>query len=94
MILTNDLSTLQKTKEQLEQEKSLLETNLEGTTKNAYDDRIVYGKIYMAIDNLYTRVLEHNQTIKAQTKKTGIDTKTVTKKDLKVQIEGGTTTQA
>lgn len=87
-MLTNELSNMQQKKEKMEQDKALIETNLDGTTKNAYSDNIIFGKIFMAIDNLYSRCNEVNQAIKQQTKKT-TETKTVQKKDQKEKTEGG-----
>lgn len=45
-----------------------METNLDGTTKNAYTDNIIFGKIFMAIDNLHSRCLEVNNAIKVPKK--------------------------
>jgi hypothetical protein len=51
LLLNNENSQLQKKNETLEQERSMLETALEGNSKGAFEENVFFGKIFMAIDN-------------------------------------------
>jgi chromosome segregation ATPase len=51
LLLNNENSQLQKKNETLEQERSTLETALEGNSKGAFEENVFFGKIFMAIDN-------------------------------------------
>lgn len=51
LLLNNEIAGLQQRAEMLESRRNEITANLEGTTKNTFDENVYIGRIFMAIDN-------------------------------------------
>ena len=75
LLLGNENSHLQSKCEELESRVANIMQNLEGSTKNTFEENIIIGKIFMAIDNLDSRCKEINTKIKAKAEKKRMEDK-------------------
>ena len=69
--LNNTIAMLRERKETLEQKRNQLESELEGSTKSTFEEKILIGRIFMAIHNLNQRSHSFNNFIKKRGKGTG-----------------------
>ena len=70
LTLNNDISKLRAQKEALEQRKAKIEGDLEGSSKNSFEEKVIISKILLAVHNLNHRCEAFNTSLKKSKKKT------------------------